>query len=80
MTVTVTSKGQVTLPVEARRRLGIKAGTRLEFIIRGDDRLEVVRVGGSVRDLKGALPKPKRVLSLAQMDEAIAKGARRSPR
>ena len=77
MTATVTSKGQVTFPAEARRRLGIHAGTKLEFIIRGDDRLEVIRVGGSVRDLKGALPKPKRTLSLAEMDEAIARGARR---
>jgi antitoxin PrlF len=75
MTATVTSKGQVTLPAEARRRLGIHAGTKLEFVISGDDRMEVVRVGGSVRDLKGALPKPKRTLSLAEMDAAIGKGA-----
>ena len=75
MTATVTSKGQVTLPVETRRRLGIHAGTKLEFIIRGDDRLEVIRLGGSVRDLKGSLPKPGRPLSLAEMDEAIARGA-----
>lgn len=74
---TVTSKGQVTLPAEARRRLGIHAGTRLEFIVSGEDRMEVVRVGGSVRDLKGALPKPKRALSLAEMEEAIGKGAAR---
>ncbi len=71
MTSTVTSKGQVTLPAEARRRLGLHAGTKLEFVVSGDDRLEVVRVGGSVRDLKGLLPKPKRTLSLEQMDEAI---------
>ena len=63
------------MPAEARRRLGIHAGTKLEFIIRGDDRIEVIRVGGSVRDLKGALPKPRRALTLAAMDAAIAKGA-----
>jgi len=80
MTITVTSKGQVTLPAEARRRLHIHAGTKLQVIIRDDDRLEVIRVGGSVRDLKGALPKPKKPLSLAQMDEAVAKGAKRSAR
>ena len=74
MTSTVTSKGQVTLPAEARRRLGIHAGTRLEFVIRGDDRLEVIRVGGSVRDLKGALQKPTRTLTLEEMDAAIGKG------
>ncbi len=73
---TVTSKGQVTLPVEARRRLGIRAGTRLEFIVTDDERLEVVRVGGSVRELKGLLPRPRRKLSLEQMGTAIAKGAR----
>jgi AbrB family looped-hinge helix DNA binding protein len=80
MTVTVSSKGQVTLPVEARRRLGIRAGTQLQFIIRDDDRLEVVKVGGSVRDLKGALPRPRRRLSLQEMEEAVAAGARRAPR
>ena len=80
MTATVTSKGQVTLPVEARRRLGIHAGTRLEFVIKDDDRLEVVRIGGSARDLKGALPKPRKALSLADMDKAIAQGARRAGR
>jgi antitoxin PrlF len=75
MTVTVSSKGQVTLPAEARRRLGIKAGTRLEVIVTADDRLEIVRVGGSIRDLKGLLPKAKRRLTLAEMDDAIARGA-----
>lgn len=73
---TVTSKGQVTLPAEARRRLGIRAGSRLEFIVKGDDRLEVVVVGGSVRDLKGVLPQPRRKLSLEEMEQAIALGAR----
>jgi AbrB family looped-hinge helix DNA binding protein len=73
---TVTSKGQVTLPAETRRRLGIRAGTRLEFIVKGDDRLEVVRLGGSVRDLKRLLPRPARPLSLDEMDAAIARGAR----
>jgi antitoxin PrlF len=76
MTATVTSKGQVTLPAEARRRLGIHAGTKLEFVIKDDDRLEVLRIGGSVRDLKGALPKPRRALSLVAMDDIIAQGAR----
>lgn len=75
MTITVSSKGQVTLPAEARRRLGIRAGTRLEVIVTHDDRLEIVRVGGSIRDLKGLLPKPKRKLTLAAMDDAIARGA-----
>ena len=77
MTSTVRSKGQVTIPVEARRRLRILPGTKLEFVIRGDGRLEVIPLSGSVRKLKSAVPKPKRALTLAEMDAAIAGGARR---
>jgi AbrB family looped-hinge helix DNA binding protein len=77
MTSTVTSKGQVTIPVEARRRLRIVPGTRLEFVVRDDGRLEVIPLAGSVKSLKGSVPKPKRTLTLTEMDEAIARGARR---
>ncbi|MFP5304211.1 MAG: AbrB/MazE/SpoVT family DNA-binding domain-containing protein [Gammaproteobacteria bacterium] len=49
----VTSKGQVTIPKEIRRRLGIRAGTKLEFQVVGDhaelrvtDRPTVVESGG----------------------------------
>ena len=46
---TVTSKGQVTLPVEARKRLGIRAGSRLEFVVKDDQTVELrgVTVGRS---------------------------------
>lgn len=80
MAVTVSSKGQVTLPAAARERIGIRAGTQLEFIVRGDDRMEVVKVAGSVRELKGVLGKPARKLTLAQLDAALATGARRGIR
>jgi AbrB family looped-hinge helix DNA binding protein len=32
----VTSKGQVTIPKELRQRLGIRQGTRIEFVLVGD--------------------------------------------
>lgn len=78
MATTVSSKGQVTLPVAVRRQLGIRAGSRLEFVVRGDDVLEVIVVGGSVRDLHGVLGKPGRKLTLEQMDSAISAGAARA--
>ncbi len=74
MIATVTAKGQVTLPAEARRRLGITAGTKLEFIVTDDGRLEVIPRLGSVRRLKGMLPRPERALSLADMERAVASG------
>ncbi len=71
----VSSKGQVTLPADIRKRLGIAAGTRLEFVVRGDDLLGIVKVGGSVRELKAALGKPPRPMSLQDIENAIAQGA-----
>jgi AbrB family looped-hinge helix DNA binding protein len=71
---TVTAKGQVTVPVEVRKRLDITAGTKLEFVITEDGRLEVIPRSGSVRDLKGMLPAPSPPLSLEDMDRAIAEG------
>ena len=32
----VTSKGQVTIPREVRQRLGIRQGSRIEFLLHGD--------------------------------------------
>lgn len=32
----VTSKGQVTIPQELRQRLGIRAGSRIRFDLKGD--------------------------------------------
>ena len=75
MIATVTSKGQVTLPAEARKRLGITPGSKLEFIIIDQEKMEVIPVVETVTSLKGMVPKPKKTLSLADMDKAIAKGA-----
>lgn len=77
MTSTVTSRGRVTIPVEARKKLRIKPGTRLRFVVREDGRLEVIPLLESLKSLKGMVPKPARRLGLEEMDEAISKGARR---
>jgi AbrB family looped-hinge helix DNA binding protein len=39
---TVTSKGQVTVPVDIRQRLGLKAGDRLDFHLTDSGKLTVV--------------------------------------
>ena len=38
---TVTSKGQVTLPVEIRRQLGLSQGDKLSFVIDDDGTIEL---------------------------------------
>ena len=44
MNSTVSSKGQITIPVEVRRKLGLEPGTRIEFELRKDGAL--LRKGG----------------------------------
>ena len=71
MTMRVTARGQVTLPAAFRRRLGLRAGDRLEIVRVTHGRFEVAAKTGSIRDVKGFLPAPKRPVTLAEMDAAI---------
>ncbi|RKX37445.1 MAG: AbrB family transcriptional regulator [Verrucomicrobia bacterium] len=75
MIATVTSKGQLTLPIEARRKFGIRAGSKLDFIFVGDDRMEVIPMTDSIKNLKGMVPPPAKPLTLEEMDAAIAGGS-----
>ena len=75
MTATVTAKGQVTIPAEARRKLRITPGTRLEFVITDEGALLVIPRSGSVRDLKGMLPRPRKPLPVEAMERAIRSAA-----
>jgi antitoxin PrlF len=45
MAVTVTSKGQVTIPKPVRDRLGINPGSKVEFELARDGRAFLRRVG-----------------------------------
>jgi len=47
MATTVTSKGQVTIPKPVRDRLGIKAGTAVEFELAADGRVFLAKVGAA---------------------------------
>jgi AbrB family looped-hinge helix DNA binding protein len=48
---TVTSKGQVTLPKELRRRLGIQRGSRIRFTIPANGAVKVEPVLYDLEDL-----------------------------
>jgi antitoxin PrlF len=74
-TATVTSKGQVTIPAEVRRELGLRSGSRLDFIRLDGGAYEIVPVTGSVKSLKGLVPPPAVPVTLEEMDAAIAEGA-----
>jgi antitoxin PrlF len=71
----VTSTGQVTLPQEIRERLKLRPGRKVEFAIEKNGRVLVSAKQSSILDLVGILPKPKRTVTLEEMDEAIKHGA-----
>ena len=73
----MTSKGQVTVPQEIRRRLGIQPGDRLLFTVRDDGVLEVQPETGDLMALAGSLKPRVQGVTLDDMNEAIAKGAGR---
>lgn len=75
-TATLTSKGQLTLPKDVRDDLGVGPGDRVNFVRMEDGNYAVMPATHSVKTLKGLIPKPKRPVSLADMDKAIARGAK----
>lgn len=75
MASVITSKGQVTIPKPVRDRLKLHAGDRLDFIVEPNGTVRIVPITGSVKELKGLVPEPKRKLSLEEMDNAIVRGA-----
>ncbi|MGH8296183.1 MAG: AbrB/MazE/SpoVT family DNA-binding domain-containing protein [Steroidobacteraceae bacterium] len=70
---TLTSKGQITIPVEVRQALGLDTGDRVEFVEVERGRFEIVPATRSVTALKGMFGKPRRTASIEEMNAAIAK-------
>ncbi len=74
-TATVTTKGQVTIPLDVRTKLGLRPGSRLDFVPTAAGGFEIHAVAGSVQDLKGAVTWSSRAVSVEEMNEAVAAGA-----
>jgi AbrB family looped-hinge helix DNA binding protein len=70
----VTDKGQVTIPKEIRDRLGVHAGGKLRFSVE-EGRVTVAVPRSSLADLVGILPKPKRRVTIEDMNEGIKQAA-----
>ena len=72
---TLTSKGQITVPKQVRDQLHLSAGDRVRFLTDGEGRVVMIPATIPITELRGCLPAPKRAVTLAEMDEAIADGA-----
>jgi AbrB family looped-hinge helix DNA binding protein len=74
-TVTLTSKGQLTIPRQLRDTLGLAPGARLQASIDRHGRLVLVPSKYEPEDLFRHRPKVNRVMSIDEMDRAIAQAA-----
>lgn len=54
-TATVTSKGQITIPIEVREALHLKAGDKVDFYETEPGQFALQPKTGSIMDLKGIL-------------------------
>jgi antitoxin PrlF len=72
---TLTSKCQLTLPKDVRTALGVGPGDRVDFVRMEDGNFAVMPATLPVKRLKGLIPRPKKPVTLEQMDEAIARQA-----
>lgn len=56
-TATITSKGQITIPVEVRKALKLKAGDKIDFYQDESGKYAFQPKTGSISDMKGILQK-----------------------
>lgn len=72
----VTRKGQITIPAEIRRKLGIKEGDKVALRIEEDDQVRLSRVEGVVDRTAGSLKTRRPVPPVERLcrisEEAIA--------
>jgi antitoxin PrlF len=71
-TATVTTKGQITIPLEVRRALQVDAGDRVDFVQIESGQFLFVVANRSVTELKGMFGKVGKAVSIEDMNKAIA--------
>lgn len=71
VTATLTSKGQVTIPVQVRASLGLESGDRIEFVELEKGKYAIMAATHSVTDLKVMIRTPAKSVSVEDMNAAI---------
>jgi AbrB family looped-hinge helix DNA binding protein len=73
-TAAVTTKGQITIPIEVRVKLGIKPGDRVLFLENEKGEVILKPKTGSLMDVRGMLKWTGKPATIEEMNEVIAKG------
>ena len=75
-TATITSKGQITIPIEVRKKLGLRTGDQINFFEDEDGRYTFEPKTGSIMDMEGilkhlGLPVLGYAPSIEEMNQAV---------
>jgi antitoxin PrlF len=70
-TATLASKGQITIPLKVRQKLGLDAGDRVEFVEVAPGKFALKTATEDVRWLKGMTRRPISPVSIDAMNAAI---------
>jgi antitoxin PrlF len=68
----ITSKGQVTVPIQVRDELGLKSGDRIEFVNDGTGRFYLEPKKGSIMEMEGIFKSTAKPMTIEEMHDAIA--------
>jgi len=70
-TAKLTSRGQITIPLNIRNELKLGAGDRVEFVQIAAGRYEFIAEKQDVQELKGMFGKPTKAVSIKEMKNAL---------
>ena len=73
-TAALTSKGQITIPIEVRRKMGLKPGDRVRFVEGENGEFILKPKTGSIMDMYGIGKWVGPPVTIEEMNETIAKG------
>ena len=71
-TATITTKGQITIPASVRQSLAVDTGDRVEFVEIEPGQFLFMAANRSVTELRGMFGKPKKPVSVEEMNRVIA--------
>jgi len=70
-TSTMTSKGQITIPMKIRKDLGLKPGVRIDFYEVENGEYAFRPKAGSIMEMEGCIPKLDHAPMIEEMNEAV---------
>ncbi len=74
-TATITSKGQITIPVDIRSGLNLQSGDRINFIIDESGKVSFLPITKQLSSLKGIIAIPDKSVSIEDMKFVVKEKA-----